>query len=180
MGLEFIAMKNNITLIGMPGAGKSTTGIILAKILSMGFLDSDILIQINRGQSLQSILEESDYMNLRRIEEEEILKINISNNVIATGGSAVYSRKAMEHLQNISVIVFLHVDLDELKNRIHNFDSRGIAKAEDQSFSELFQERDKLYREYAHITIDAASVTQDDAAVIISEKIDLYKQFPYQ
>jgi shikimate kinase len=105
-------MKKNITLIGMPGAGKSTTGIILAKNLSMGFLDSDILIQINRGQSLQKILDESGYMHLRKIEEEEILKINIENHVIATGGSAVYSKKAMNHLQKISTVVFLHVDFD--------------------------------------------------------------------
>jgi len=156
----------------MPGAGKSTTGIILAKTLSMGFLDSDILIQINRGRSLQSILDETGYINLRRIEEEEILKINISNNIIATGGSAVYSQKAMEHLQKISTIVFLHVDLGELTRLISNFDSRGIAKAENQTFPDLFNEREKLYRKYARITIDAASVTQDEAARQIADRIN--------
>jgi shikimate kinase len=164
-------MEKNITLIGMPGAGKSTTGIILAKNMSMGFLDSDILIQINRGRSLQSILDETGYINLRKIEEEEILKINISNNIIATGGSAVYSSRAMEHLQKISTIVFLHVDFNELKRRISNFESRGIAKAEDQTFLDLFNEREKLYRKYAQITIDAASVTQDDVALQISHEV---------
>ena len=102
-------MKSNITLIGMPGAGKSTVGIILAKIMSFGFIDTDVLIQINRQKSLQEIIDESDYLNLRKIEEEEILKINIRNHVIATGGSAVYSEKAMSHLQSISNIVFLEV-----------------------------------------------------------------------
>lgn len=168
-------MEKNITLIGMPGAGKSTTGIILAKTMSMGFLDSDILIQINRGKSLQSILDETGYINLRKIEEEEILKINISGNIIATGGSAVYSKRAMEHLQTISKIVFLHVDLNELIRRIGNFDSRGIAKAENQTFLDLFNERETLYRKYAQITIDAASVTQDEAARKIAEKINNLK-----
>lgn len=164
-------MEKNITLIGMPGAGKSTTGIILAKTLSMGFLDSDILIQINRGRSLQSILDEQGYLALRKIEEEEILKINISNNIIATGGSAVYSEKAMEHLQEISTIVFLHVDLDELTRRIGNFETRGIAKSDNQTFFDLFLEREALYRKYAKITIDAALITQDQAALLIAEKI---------
>ncbi|MDA3812250.1 MAG: shikimate kinase [Spirochaetaceae bacterium] len=165
-------MKKNITLIGMPGAGKSTTGIILAKNLSMGFLDSDILIQINRGQSLQKILDESGYMHLRKIEEEEILKINIENHVIATGGSAVYSKKAMNHLQKISTVVFLHVDFDEIKRRISNFETRGIAKAENQTFLDLFKERENLYRKYAGITINATSITQDETSAIISEMLN--------
>ena len=165
-------MKNNITLIGMPGAGKSTTGIILAKNLSMGFLDSDILIQINRGKSLQKILDETDYLNLRIIEEEEILKINISFNVIATGGSVVYSPRAMKHLKKISTIIFLHVDYDELERRITNFDTRGIAKRENQSFLDIFNEREDLYRKYADITIDAASVTQDGAAALIAQLLE--------
>lgn len=165
-------MKKNITLIGMPGAGKSTTGIILAKNMSMGFLDSDILIQINRGRSLQSILDEKGYLALREIEEEEILKINIEGNVIATGGSAVYSAAAMEHLQSISTIVFLHVDFEEIKRRITNFDSRGIAKAENQSFRDLFNEREALYGKYAELTIDAAAISQDETARIITAKLD--------
>jgi len=165
-------MKKNITLIGMPGAGKSTTGIILAKNLSMGFLDTDILIQINRGESLQSIMDREGYMALRAIEEEEILKINIEGNIIATGGSAVYSEAAMKHLGYISHIVFLQVGLEELTRRITNFESRGIAKAENQSFSELFAEREALYRRYAHIVIDAASISQDRAAQIIEKSLE--------
>ena len=92
-------MKTNLTLIGMPGAGKSTIGIILAKNLSLGFIDTDVLIQINQQKSLQQILDESDHLNLRAIEEDEILKLNVSRHVIATGGSAAYSDKAMVHLQ---------------------------------------------------------------------------------
>ena len=165
-------MEKNVTLIGMPGAGKSTTGIILAKNLNKGFLDSDILIQINQGKTLQTILDETGYLNLRKIEEEEILKINISNNIIATGGSAVYSAKAMNHLRSISTIVFLHVDYGEIKRRINNFESRGIAKGQDQSFKDLFEEREALYREFAQITIDAATITQDEAALLIADELN--------
>ncbi|HAK59868.1 MAG TPA: shikimate kinase, partial [Nitrospiraceae bacterium] len=95
-------MKSNITLIGMPGAGKSTTGIILAKNLSYGFVDTDVLIQVNRQQSLQDIMDGTGYLNLRKIEEEEILTLTSKHHVIATGGSAVYSEKAMRHLQSLS------------------------------------------------------------------------------
>ncbi|MBB6481441.1 shikimate kinase [Spirochaeta isovalerica] len=164
-------MKKNITLIGMPGAGKSTTGIILAKNLSMGFLDTDILIQINRGESLQSIMDRDGYMALRQIEEEEILKINIEGHVIATGGSAVYSEAAMKHLGTISRIIFLQAGLAELKARIRNFETRGIAKAGNQSFAELFSEREVLYRRYADIVVDTAFVSQDETALLLEKKL---------
>lgn len=157
-------MKSNLTLIGMPGAGKSTIGIILAKVLTYGFIDTDVLIQINRQKSLQQILDESDYLTLRRIEEEEIKKLNVTNHVIATGGSAVYSEAAMDHLQTISTIVFLEVGYEELIRRIHNFATRGIAKARDQSFRDLFAERQVLYKRYAEITIDCGHRGQEDIA----------------
>ena len=112
--------KSNITLIGMPGAGKSTIGIILAKNLAYGFIDTDVLIQINQQKSLQQIIDETDHLNLRKIEAQEILKLNIQNHVIATGGSAAYSEPAMRHLETISHIVFLDVTFEELKKRIHN------------------------------------------------------------
>ena len=157
-------MKNNLTLIGMPGAGKSTVGIILAKNLSLGFIDTDVLIQINRQQSLQQILDHSGHLGLRAIEEEEILKLNISRHVIATGGSAAYSDKAMTHLQQMSVVIFLKVSFDEIERRIRNFATRGIAKAKDQTFRELFDERQFLYNKYAEITIHCDGLDQEDVA----------------
>jgi shikimate kinase len=164
-------MKSNVTLIGMPGAGKSTTGIILAKYLSFGFLDTDVLIQVNRKKSLQDIIDESGYLTLRKIEEEEILRINVENNVIATGGSAVYSSKAMSHCQDISTIVFLAVAFETILHRIHNFDTRGIVKAENQTFRDLFEERQVLYEKYAEWTIDCSNMTQEETAEIISKKM---------
>lgn len=157
----------NITLIGMPGAGKSTIGIILAKNLSLGFIDTDVLIQINQQRSLQQLLDSGGHLHLRRIEEEEICKLNLSRHVIATGGSAAYSEKAMRHLGQSSLIVFLEVSFDELLRRIHNFQSRGIAKAPGQSFEELFAERQLLYRRYAGLTIRCDGLDQE----LIAERI---------
>lgn len=163
-------MKSNLTLIGMPGAGKSTIGIILAKVLSFGFIDTDILIQINRQKSLQQIIDESDHLNLRKIEEEEILKINVENHIIATGGSAVYSEKAMNHLKAISTIIFLEVGYGKIIKRIHNFNTRGIASSKAQTFRNLYNERQVLYNRYAEVTIDCNALDQDEIAEEISKR----------
>lgn len=164
-------MRTNITLIGMPGAGKSTIGIILAKNLSLGFIDTDVLIQINRQQSLQQLLDKGGHLYLRQIEEEEILKLNLSRHVIATGGSAAYSEKAMRHLQASSHIIFLQVSFNELLRRIRNFESRGIAKAPEQSFEELFAERQVLYQRYAEFTIACDGLNQDEIAERIAGEL---------
>ncbi|MFQ5586400.1 MAG: shikimate kinase [Thermodesulfobacteriota bacterium] len=163
-------MKSNITLIGMPGAGKSTVGVIAAKYLSLGFIDTDVLIQVNRHKSLQQIIDESDHINLRRIEEEEILKLQVENHVIATGGSAVYSEAAMAHLLKISMVMFLKVEYEELEKRIHNFETRGIAKAKDQTFRELFNERQVLYNRYAEITVECDTLDQEEVAAIVAAR----------
>jgi shikimate kinase len=139
--------------------------------MSLGFIDTDVLIQINRQKSLQEIMNESDYLNLRKIEEEEILKINIKNHVISTGGSAVYSERAMSHLQGISMIIFLKVSYKEIKKRIHNFESRGIAKHKDQTFRDLFHERQILYNRYAELAIECKDYDQEEIAEIIASKI---------
>ncbi len=163
--------RSNITLIGMPGAGKSTIGIVLAKNLSLGFIDTDVLIQINRQQSLQQLLDGGGHLYLRQIEEEEILKLNLSRHVIATGGSAAYSDKAMRHLQASSHIIFLQVSFNELLRRIRNFESRGIAKAPEQSFEELFAERQVLYQHYADCTIPCDGLNQDEIAERIAGEL---------
>lgn len=155
----------------MPGSGKSTVGIILAKYLSLDFIDTDVLIQIKQQKSLQEIINENDYINLREIEEKEILKINIRNHIIATGGSAVYSERAMNHLQDISTIVFLEVKVNEILKRIHNYETRGIAKARSQTFQDLFDERQLLYKKYAELTIDSNKRSQEEIAEIIASKL---------
>ena len=164
-------MLSNLTLIGMPGAGKSTIGIILAKNLSLGFIDTDVLIQINRGKSLQQILDESGHLALRAIEEEEICKLNVTRHVIATGGSAAYSERAMAHLGSMSTIVFLEVSFNEITRRIRNFETRGIAKGPHQTFQDLFVERQLLYRRYAQLTIPCDGITQEEIALRIASLI---------
>lgn len=161
-------MKNNVTLIGMPGAGKSTTGIILAKNCGFGFIDTDVLIQINLQKKLQDILDESGYLALRDVEEKEILKLNMENHVIATGGSAVYSEKAMNHLLSMSTVVFIDISIGRVRERVRNFSTRGIAMAPNQSLEELYLERQQLYKKYAQITVDGNSVSQEMLAVMIA------------
>lgn len=165
------AQKSNIILIGMPGSGKSTVGIILAKMMTRSFMDTDILIQNSEKQSLQQIVNESGHMALRDIEEQVLLKIQCKNHIIATGGSAAYSEPAMLHLGKNGIFVFLHADMAALKARIHNYETRGLAKRPDQSFQDLFDERLALYERYADITIQSSHLTQDQVCDAIVEEL---------
>ncbi|MBE0583537.1 MAG: shikimate kinase [Desulfofustis sp.] len=151
----------NLILIGMPGSGKSTVGVILAKRLTRPYLDSDILIQLIEKRSLQDIVDTDGYLALREIEQRVLLGIACDHHVIATGGSAAYSGKAMKHLRKNGIIIFLDASLLTLNKRIHNYETRGLAKRPEQSFTELFQERFELYSRYADITIDSNSQDQD-------------------
>jgi shikimate kinase len=146
-------------------------GVVLAKKLSLAFVDTDILIQARQGRSLQDILDSDGYKVLRHLEEHEILHLRAENSVIATGGSAVYSARAMEHLQRISTIVFLDLPFTDICSRIHDFDTRGIACAPEQSFEELYAERVRLYRIYADLTIRAPDATQDEVADLIITRL---------
>jgi shikimate kinase len=145
--------QKNVILIGMPGSGKSTVGVLLAKQLARDFLDTDVLIQVREGRPLQQILDAGGVDALRRIEEESLCELACAGTVVATGGSAVYSAPAMEHLGAGGPIVYLEVPLDELRRRVTNFASRGIAKAPNQSFADLYAERQPLYEIHADITI---------------------------
>lgn len=151
----------NIVLIGMPGSGKSTVGVILAKMIACDFIDTDLVIQMGEGRSLQEIVDAEGHMALRRIEENVICRLDCRRHVIATGGSVVYSRAAMDHLKENGIVVFLDVDLPTLAVRIHNFETRGLARRPDQSLSDLFDERQALYNRYADMVIDGAGATQE-------------------
>ena len=133
--------EKNLVLIGMPGSGKSTIGIILAKNTSRDFVDTDVVIQTHEHRSLQDILNKEGYMALREIEEKWVMTLDVQNSVIATGGSVVYSEKSMAHLSENGTIIFLDVSLETLKQRITDYDQRGIARRPDQSFEDLFEER---------------------------------------
>ncbi len=164
--------KSNLVLIGMPGSGKSTVGIILAKMTSLNFIDTDILIQCREGRCLQNIVDTDGHMALRKVEEEVLLSVNCRDYVIATGGSAAYSHAAMSHLKVDGTVVFLHATMDTLNARIRNYATRGLAKRPDQSFADLFQERLALYRRYADITIENDNLTQEDVCGKILQELE--------
>lgn len=146
-------MKNSIVLTGMPGSGKSTVGVILAKVLCKPFFDTDLLIQEKEGRSLQAILDQEGPDYFRRCEERHILQHSFPPSVIATGGSVVYSQAAMEHLKRDATVVFLNVSYENLCRRIRNFSTRGIL-THGSSLLDLYHERLPLYERYADIILD--------------------------
>lgn len=147
------ASQNNIVLIGMPGSGKSTLGVLLAKHAALAFVDTDLLIQSHSGKTLQAIVDGEGYEALRTIEEQVLCNLDVTSHVIATGGSAVYSDRAMQHLKQNSLVVFLDISLATVRQRIGDFSLRGISKRPDQSLNDLFAERYELYTRYADVII---------------------------
>ena len=165
-----IYMKN-IVLIGMPGAGKSTVGVLLAKTLLMDFTDTDLLIQNESKKALCDIISEKGTEYFIRVEEDIILKHSFANSVIATGGSAVYGENAMKSLSKNGVIVYLKVSLPELIKRLGDITTRGIAMGKDSGIPELFSERSPLYEKYARITVDCTGKTPEECVGSIAEKL---------
>ena len=163
--------RANIILVGMPGSGKSTVGVILAKLLSRSFTDTDILIQTSEQRSLQEIVDVQGYMALRRIEERILLSLDCKAHVIATGGSAVYSRLGMERLRVNGIVVYLQVDLPTLESRVRDFTTRGLAKRPDQTFADLFEERASLYSLYADLMIDCSGLTHEEVCAKIIDQL---------
>lgn len=161
----------NIILIGMPGAGKSTIGVLLAKTMLMDFCDTDLIIQKRCGTSLCNIINEKGTEEFIKTEEETILSYEFNNCVIATGGSAVYGKKAMEHLKENGIAVYLKVNSDELEKRICNIHTRGIAMKEGTTIAELYNERAPLYEKYADITVECTNLTPEQCVDEITNKI---------
>lgn len=145
---------NNITLIGMPGAGKSTIGVVLAKVLGYQFLDSDLLIQKQEKRRLSKIIEEDGYKGFQEVENRVNASIEADRTIIATGGSVVYCEEAMEHLKSIGTVVYLKLSLNALSKRLGNLKGRGVLLREGQSLADLYEERTPLYEKYADIVID--------------------------
>ena len=143
----------NIVLIGMPGAGKSTVGVVLAKALGMQFVDTDILIQERAGRMLQEILDKDGPDVFKRIEEEAILSLQPHRAVIATGGSVVFSGDAMPHLKAAGSIVYLEISYAEMEARLKNITTRGILLLPGQNLRKMYDERISLYETYADLTV---------------------------
>lgn len=151
----------NIILIGMPGAGKSTIGVILAKSMLMDFADTDLLIQKKYSSSLCDIIAEHGIDEFLKIENNVICEAEFANCVIATGGSAVYGKKAMDKLGMNGKTVYLRVDCAELEKRIKNIHTRGIAMKDGTTLADLYGERAPLYEKYADFTVDCTNITPE-------------------
>ena len=162
----------NIVLIGMPGAGKSTIGVILAKSLLFDFCDTDLSIQKETGESLCDTIAKIGIEEFILLEEDVIRKQEFSNSVVATGGSAVYGEMAMEKLKENGIIVYLKVSPEELQSRIKNIHTRGIAMKEGTTIKELYEERAPLYEKYADITVECDGRTAEECVDLIVREAD--------
>lgn len=160
-------MKNNIILIGMPGVGKSTVGVILAKKLGMSFLDSDLVIQEKLGKLLKEILREEGVVGFLEIENRINSEICVENSVIATGGSAVFGERAMRHFRGMGIIVYLSLSYAELAERLGDLDERGVAHTQGQTLRDIYEERLPLYEKYADITVSLDGNGSDIGAAVV-------------
>lgn len=147
-------MKSNIVLIGMPGVGKSTIGVILAKILGYHFLDSDLVIQEREKRLLHQIIAEDGTKGFLKIENEVNASLDVERTIVATGGSVIYGKEAMEHLKEIGKIVYLKADYSTIRKRLGNLEKRGVALKPGQTLKDLYDERTALYEKYADVTVD--------------------------
>ena len=164
----------NIVIIGMPGAGKSTMGVILAKTLGRHFIDTDIVAQETTGRLLQEIIDEEGTAAFLSREEQTILSLHGHHAVIATGGSVVFSEKAMKHLKKGGVVVYLNISFEEMVSRLRNITTRGIVLAAGQSLHDMYTQRVPLYEKYADITVDCSG----DFEQCVGNVMDALRNFP--
>lgn len=160
-------MADNIILIGMPGSGKSTCGVLAAKALLKNFFDTDLLLQNIEGKRLQEIIDENGIKYFNNAEENAILSLDIRGAVIATGGSVVYSEKAMEHLKKLGRVIYLHLDYDTMADRIKNITTRGVVLKDGHTLLDMYNERLSLYEKYADDTIICDNLSVEDVVTSI-------------
>ncbi len=165
--------RDNIILIGMPGVGKSTVGVILAKLMGYQFLDADLLIQQQEGKLLREIIEEAGIEGFIEVENRVNAGIEATRTVIATGGSVVYGREAMEHLKAIGTVVYLKVSYPVLEKRLADIKGRGVVVRENQSLRDLYEERTPLYEQYADIRISEERMNVEQTVEKLMEALEL-------
>jgi shikimate kinase len=163
--------KSNLILIGMPGAGKSTVGVILAKRLGFNFIDSDLLIQSGEKKRLQQVIDSEGIARFRQIEERVLLELHCSRTVIATGGSAIYSRQGMRALQQTGLLIYQQVNLERLQQRIADMGQRGLVMAAGQNFEQLYRERTPLYEKHSELTIPCSELSAEEVAARIETEV---------
>lgn len=161
--------KSNIILIGMPGSGKSTCGVLAAKALLKNFYDTDLLLQGLEEQRLQDIIDTKGIDYFLDREEKAILSLNVDATVIATGGSVIYSQKAMEHLHSLGKVIYLHLGYDAMCSRIRNITTRGVVMKKGDTLQDMYNERLPLYSQYADATISCDNNTVEQTVQAIVE-----------
>ena len=164
-------MKDYLIFIGMPGVGKSTVGVILAKVLGYQFLDADLVIQQQEGKLLREIIEEVGTEGFIEVENRVNASIEAKRTIIATGGSVVYGKEAMEHLSNIGIVVYLKVPFKTLEKRLADIKGRGVVLKEGQDLLGLLEERTPLYEKYADIMIDEDDLTVEQTVDKLIENL---------
>ena len=168
-------MKNNIVLIGMPGAGKSTVGVVLAKVVGHRFVDSDLVIQETYGKLLHELITEHGLDGFLEIENQVNAGLDMEKSIIATGGSVIYGEEAMKHLKEIGLVVYLKLSLESIADRLGDLQQRGVALKEGWGLKELYEERVPLYEKYADLVIDCEGksirkITEEIAGAYKNEK----------
>lgn len=163
--------KDNIVLIGMPGAGKSTVGVVLAKKLGYSFVDSDLVIQETYGKLLHELIEENGVEGFWKIENDVNASINRHRSIIATGGSAIYGKEAMEHLREIGTVVYLKLPYAVIEDRLGDLNARGVTLRPGQTLRDLYEERVPLYEKYAHVVVECDGRVLRDVVGDIAEAI---------
>lgn len=165
----------SIILIGMPGSGKSTVGVILAKSLGIDFVDTDLLIQRRENRLLQNIIDKDGIDFFLDIERDTVLDVNEKNAVIATGGSVILREEAVTHLKKLGKVIFLDVSVNELERRLSNIKTRGVAAEKGESVKDIYDKRFSLYKKFADITVNADSLSCEQTVNIICERLNKIK-----
>ena len=163
----------NIVLIGMPGCGKSTVGVLLAKAMGMAFVDTDVVFQAKEGRKLQRIIEEIGIDAFLAREEEAILSLSCNKTVIATGGSVVYGQRAMKRLHEGGVVVYIRLPYAQIERRLSNLATRGVTLREGQTLYDLYEERIPLYEKEADVVLDAVDLQIEQTVEAIARRVEM-------
>lgn len=166
--------KDNIVLIGMPGVGKSTVGVILAKVLGYQFVDADLVIQKEEGKLLHEIIEEVGTEGFIEVENRVNSSLEVEHSIIATGGSVVYGKEAMEHLKDIGTVIYLRLPYEVLNRRLHDIKGRGVVLKDGQTLEDLYAERTPLYEKYADMIVDEYQLNVEET---VEKILDLRNEF---
>ena len=166
--------KDNIVLIGMPGVGKSTVGVILAKVLGYQFVDADLVIQKEEGKLLHEIIEEVGTEGFIEVENRVNSSLDVEHSIIATGGSVVYGKEAMEHLKEIGTIIYLRLPYEVLNRRLHDIKGRGVVLKDGQTLEDLYAERTPLYEKYADVVVDEYQLNVEET---VEKILDMRNEF---